>query len=305
MFGNTFGENMRITTFGESHGKAIGAVIEGFPAGTEIDVDFIQEKLNLRKAGNNFGDTERKESDRIEILSGIFEGKSLGTPIAFIIRNEHQRSEDYEVLKNVFRPGHADFAYYKKYGHYDHRGGGRASARETAARVAAGAFATHLLKEKNIKIEAKVLQIGNEIRPDKFDEVIQTAKSTSETIGGMVECHIKNLPVGTGEPVFAKLQALLAMAMMGIPAAVGFEYKSGISGGISVGEEIVFDVKLRAISSTRKVQDTFDKNGNPVKFLLKGNHDVTAVKRAVPVVEAMAALVLADLMQKAKFFPVL
>jgi len=339
---NTFGDHIKLTTFGESHGVAIGGVIEGFPAGVEIEKDFIQSELDRRKPSNHNASTTRKESDRVEILSGIFEGKTLGTPIAFIIRNENQQSDDYEYLREIYRPGHADFTYDKKYGHYDHRSGGRASARETAARVAAGAFAKTILQSKNIEISAHIKQIGTAQTPDEMERLIEQAKNDGDSLGGIVECVIKNCPIGIGEPVFGKLQAQLAEAMMSIPAAKGFEYGEGFKatimkgsehndvyilargineydtdyksapasfdngikpatnqsggtlGGISTGQDIVFRVAFKPIASISKPQETVDKQGNPVQLANRGRHDVCCVPRAVPVVEAMAALVIAD-----------
>jgi len=321
---NTFGDNIKLTTFGESHSIAIGGVIEGFPAGVEIDKNFIQSELDRRKPSNNKASTTRKESDRIEILSGIFEGKTLGTPIAFIIRNENQQSGDYEYLREIYRPGHADFTYEKKYGHYDYRSGGRASARETAARVAAGAFAKTILQSKNIEITATVKQIGNAQTPDEMERLIEQVKTDGDSLGGIVECVIKGCLLGIGEPVFGKLQAQLAEAMMSIPAAKGFEYgegfgaatmkgsehndvymfdnevkpatnhSGGILGGISTGQDIVFRVAFKPIASISKPQETVDKQGNSVQLVNQGRHDVCCVPRTVPVVEAMAALVIAD-----------
>jgi chorismate synthase len=328
---DTFGENIKLTTFGESHSVAIGGVIEGFPAGVEVDENFIQSELDRRKPSNHKASTSRKENDRLEILSGIFEGKTLGTPIAFIIRNENQQPNDYEYLREIYRPGHADFTCEKKYGHYDYRGGGRASARETAARVAAGAFAKTVLQNKNIEISAYIKQIGTSANSvtdaqtlDEIEHLIEQTKNEGDSLGGIVECVIKNLPIGIGEPVFGKLQAQLAEAMMSIPAAKGFEYgegfrsatmkgsehndvylfdnglkpatnhSGGILGGISTGEDIVFRVAFKPIASISKPQETVDKQGNPVTLINHGRHDVCCVPRAVPIVEAMAALVIAD-----------
>jgi len=320
----TLNEHIKLTTFGESHGVAIGGVIEGFPAGVDVDPNFIQSELDRRKPSNQKASTTRRESDRIEILSGIFEGKTLGTPIAFIIRNENQQSDDYEYLRDIYRPGHADYTYDKKYGRYDHRSGGRASARETAARVAAGAFAKTVLQGKGIEITAVVRQIGTAQTPDEMERLIEQAKTDGDSLGGIVECVIKGCPVGVGEPVFGKLQAQLAEAMMSIPAAKGFEYgegfgaatmkgsehndtylfdqtvkpatnhSGGILGGISTGQDIVFRVAFKPISSISKPQQTVDKQGTPVQLINRGRHDVCCVPRAVPVVEAMAALVIAD-----------
>jgi len=339
---NSFGEHIKLTTFGESHGVAIGGILEGFPAGVEVDENFIQSELDRRKPSNDKASTPRKESDRVEILSGIFEGKTLGTPIGFIIRNENQQPNDYDYLKDIFRPGHADFTYAKKYGHYDHRGGGRASARETATRVVAGAFAKTVLQKKGIEITAKIKQIGTAKTPDEIDRLIEQTKADGDSVGGIVECVISGCPAGIGEPVFGKLQAKLAEAMLSIPAVKGFEYgegfasavmkgsehndvftstlrqaqcvagsvtesvlaiptvrpttnhSGGVLGGISTGQDIVFRVAFKPIASISKPQQTVDKSGNPIKLVNHGRHDVCCVPRALPVVEAMTALVLVD-----------
>ena len=321
---NIFGKNIKLTTFGESHSAAIGGIVEGFPAGVEIDLNFIQSELDRRKPSEHIASTTRKESDRVEILSGIFEGKTLGTPIAFIIRNENQQSGDYEYLREIYRPGHAEFTYDKKYGYYDHRSGGRASARETGARVAAGAFAKTILQNKGIEISAKVTQIGPSQTPDEMERLIEQAKAEGDSLGGIVECVIKGCFAGIGEPVFGKLQAKLAEAMMSIPAAKGFEYGEGfgsaamkgsehndayifdngvklatnrcggILGGISTGQDIVFRVAFKPVATISKPQKTVDKQGNSVQLINRGRHDVCCVPRAVVVVEAMAALVIAD-----------
>ncbi|MCL2413990.1 MAG: chorismate synthase [Bacteroidales bacterium] len=234
---NSFGEHIKLTTFGESHGVALGGVIEGFPAGVEIDLNFIQSELDRRKPSHHKASTTRKESDRVEVLSGIFEGKTLGTPIAFIIRNENQQPDDYEYLREIFRPGHADFTYEKKYGHYDHRSGGRASARETASRVAAGAFAKTILQKKGVEITASIKQIGTAKTPEEIEHLIEQTKAEGDSLGGIIECVIKGCPAGVGEPVFGKLQAQLAEAMMSIPAAKGFEYGEGFASATMKGSE--------------------------------------------------------------------
>ncbi len=288
MAGNTFGHLFRITTFGESHGHALGVIIDGCPAGLEITEEEIQTELDRRKPGQDELTTQRKESDKIEILSGVFEGKTLGTPMAMIILNKDAKSKDYEALRDVHRPGHADATYDAKYGHRDHRGGGRASARETAARVAAGAVAKKLLALENIKIEAKSL---------RSEEDIRAAKEDGDSIGGILELTAKNVPAGLGEPVFDKLTANLAKALMSIPAAKGFEFgegfaaadkrgsemqhTGGIAGGISNGEEIFIRLALKPPSST-------------VKAGIQGRHDPCVCQRAVPIAEAMVALVLID-----------
>ncbi len=350
MAGNTFGEIFRITTFGESHGKAIGVVIDGCPSGLEIDLGFIQHELDRRKPGQSAITTQRKESDTFEILSGIFEGKTLGSPLAITIQNEDAKPEDYAHLKETYRPSHADFTTEIKYGLRDYRGGGRASARETAARVIAGAIAKILLKKAGIEIAAYVSSVGsirleknyqqldlsktetNIVRcPDeetanRMIELIQETKAKGDTVGGIISCVIKNTPVGLGEPVFDKLHADLAKAMLSINAVHGFEYGSGfagtkmngsehndvfeknangeivtqtnnsggIQGGISNGMDICFNVAFKPVATIMQTQSTVDKEGNETEIKGKGRHDPCVVPRAVPIVEAMAALVLAD-----------
>ena len=349
MSGNTFGKIFRLTTFGESHGKAIGGIIDGMPAGLKIDMDFIQNELNRRKPGQSSLTTRRIEKDSIEILSGIFNDKTTGTPLSFIIPNEDHKSEDYEHIKNLYRPSHADFTYEQKYGFRDYRGGGRASARETAARVAGGAFAKLLLQKEGIRVTAYVSQIGN-IKTDKnyknldlntiessgvrcpdkkISELMITSiedlKKEGNTVGGVVSCVIENVPAGLGEPVFDKLQADLAKAMLSINAAKGFEYgagfgaarmkgsehndifikkgdkivtqsnfSGGIQGGISNGRDIYFRVAFKPVATLMKDQKSVDHDSNEVIVKGKGRHDVCVVPRAVPIVEAMAAMVLAD-----------
>ncbi len=356
MAGNSFGEIFRITTFGESHGKAIGVVIDGCPAGLKVDLDFIQFELDRRKPGQSTITTQRKESDSFEILSGIFEGETLGSPIAITIKNEDQKSDDYTHLKETFRPSHADFTYEMKYGIRDYRGGGRASARETAARVIAGAIAKQLLKKEGIEISAYVSAVGtirveknyslldlsktdsNMVRcPDdatanKMIELIQDTRAKGDTVGGVVSCLIKNAPVGLGEPVFDKLHADLGKAMLSINAVQGFEYGSGfegtrkygsenndtftkdasgkivtstnfsggIQGGISNGMDIYFNTAFKPVATIMKSQTSVDKEGNETEIKGKGRHDPCVVPRAVPIVEAMAALVLADHLLRAR-----
>ncbi len=345
MPGNTIGKLFTLTTFGESHGKCIGGVIDGCPPQLELDIVKIQYELERRKPKDAYS-TPRKEEDSIEFLSGIFEGKTTGTPIAFLIPNKNTREEDYSILKEIFRPSHADFAYEKKYGIRDYKGGGRASARETAARVAGGAIAKQILSQKGICITAYVSQIGDiglnkkyvEIElsdidsfpfyfPDKektilIQEYLHKCKEEGDTTGGIISCIIKNCPAGLGEPVFDKLQADLAKAMLSINAVKGFEYGSGfasaamkgsfhndlfnsdfstqtnhsggIQGGISNGQDIYFNVAFKPIASLAKPVEAINKNGDREKILIGGRHDVCPVPRAVPIVEAMAALVLAD-----------
>lgn len=345
---NNYGTLFRISTFGESHGPAIGVVIDGCPAGLSIDESFIQAELNRRKPGQSKITTQRKEDDTFKILSGVFEGKSTGTPICIVIENQDQRSKDYSHIQNTYRPSHADFTYDAKYGFRDYRGGGRSSARETAARVAAGAIAKLLLKTVGVEIQAFVSQVGelkaahytqldlsktedNIVRcPDastaeKMIALIDQVRLDRDTIGGVVTGVIKNTPVGLGEPVFDKLHAELGKAMLSINAVKGFEYGSGfegvtlrgsqhndgfyteagkiktktnhsggVQGGISNGEDIYFNVAFKPVATIMQDQPSVDKDGNETTVSGKGRHDPCVVPRAVPIVEAMAALVLAD-----------
>lgn len=347
--GNSFGKLFKITTFGESHGKAIGVTIDGCPPGVDIDEDYIQSELERRKPGQSKITTQRKEPDTFEILSGVFEGKSTGTPIALIIRNKDQKSKDYSHIADSFRPSHADYTYDAKYGNRDYRGGGRSSARETAARVAAGAIAKTILREIGVEINAYVSGVGsislnknhteldltktetNIVRcPDlqvakSMIELIDQTRKQGDTIGGIVSCVISGTPVGLGEPVFDKLHAVLGAAMLGINAVKGFEYGSGfegtklkgsehndefvndggkiktttnhsggIQGGISNGEDIYFNVAFKPVATIMTDQDSVDKEGNEVIVKGKGRHDPCVVPRAVPIVDAMAALVILD-----------
>ena len=349
MAGNVFGTSYRIVTFGESHGEMIGVVIDGCPAGLLIDEAFVQSELDRRKPGQSKVTTARKESDRVRFVSGIFESKSLGTPIAAIIANEDQRSQDYSHLLEAYRPSHADFTYDQKYGLRDPRGGGRASARETAARVVAGAVAKILLKQQGISISAYVSQVGslkltqtpseldlkktesNIVRcPDedlakKMIKLIEGVKSEGDTLGGIVSCVIRGCPSGLGEPVFDRLHADLGKAMLSINAVKGFEYGSGfdgvelkgsehndvfvkrngkistktnhsggIQGGISNGMDIEFRVAFKPVATLLKPQYSVNKQGKSVAVEGRGRHDPCVVPRAVPIVEAMAALVIAD-----------
>lgn len=344
MAGNIFGTLFRLTTFGESHGEAIGGVIDGCPAGVEIDLEEIQKEMARRKPGQSSIVTQRKESDTVKILSGIFEGKTTGTPIGFVIENDNQKSKDYSHIKDVYRPSHADYTYDQKYGNRDYRGGGRSSARETACRVAAGAIAKQLLKDIKItaftsavgklKLEKKYSELDfNEIEknavrcPDgataeKMETYIKEIRSQGDTVGGVVECVITNVPAGLGEPVFDKLHAKLGQAMLSINAVKGFEYGSGfegaekkgsehndlfnedgstrtnysggIQGGISNGMDIYFKVAFKPVATIMQKQDTINSGGEKVEMQGKGRHDPCVVPRAVPIVEAMAALVLAD-----------
>lgn len=352
--GNSYGTLFKISTFGESHGLAIGVVIDGCPAGLEIDEAFIQSELTRRKPGQSKITTQRKEDDTFKILSGVFEGKSTGAPIAIVIENQDQRSKDYSHIENTFRPSHADFTYQEKYGIRDHRGGGRSSARETAARVAAGAIAKLLLRKYSVEISAFVSQVGelkaphytsldlsktedNIVRcPDpataeKMIALIDQVRLDRDTIGGIVTCVIKNTPVGLGEPVFDKLHAELGKAMLSINAVKGFEYGSGfegvqlrgsehndefyndgnrirtktnhsggVQGGISNGEDIYFNVAFKPVATIMKDQQSVDKDGNEAVVSGKGRHDPCVVPRAVPIVEAMAALVIVDFVLRAR-----
>ena len=341
MSGNTFGKNFRITTFGESHGPGIGVVIDGVPAGLEMDETFLQAELDRRRPGQSKVTTQRNEADRAEILSGVFEGKTTGCPLAILIRNSDQHSSDYSNVANLFRPGHADYTYFQKYGIRDYRGGGRSSGRETAARVAAGAVAKMFLKTKGIQVRACALNIAG-IKAEKFlwDEVennivrspdpeaavkmveaIQQAQLVHDSVGGIVLCELLNVPAGLGEPAFDKLDAELAHAMLSIGAVKGIEFGAGfavsemkgsqnndaitpngfetnnaggILGGISNGDTIVFKVAVKPTPSIARKQQSIDTNRNPVDVEIKGRHDPCLVPRMVPVIEAMAALVLAD-----------
>ena len=336
---NTLGKNFVFTSFGESHGRAIGGVLDGVPAGVPIDMDMIREALD-RRAGRVKVKGERlevkgtvspralREGDKVEWLSGVMDGMTLGTPIAFIIRNKDARPEDYEWLKHSYRIGHADRTYQEKYGIRDHRGGGRASARETASRVVAGSVAQQLLKEKGVEIQAKLVQVGEEKNPERFDEYIATIQRDGDSIGGIVECTITGLPIGVGEPIFDKLQSHLAFAMMSINGCKGFEYGSGfegvelkgsemyltenqtlisggIAGGISDGTPVVFRCVFKPTASNRKTFSALHAQPlellepfNPLEQplgLKTGRHDACIAVRAVAVVEAMAALVLQDI----------
>lgn len=343
---NTFGHLFTLTTFGESHGVAVGGVIDGFPAGIDIDMEFVQNELNRRRPGQSHITTSRNEADKVEFLSGVFEGKSTGTPIGFEVRNTNQHSQDYENMRCLFRPSHADYTYYKKYGIRDHRGGGRSSARITIARCVGGALAKLALRQLGISITAYTSQVGdiaierdyhlydlsktedNIVRcPDQqkakeMEELIAQVKADGDTIGGVITCVIKGCPVGLGEPEFDKLHAQLGAAMLGINAVKGFEYgegfdgvtargcqqndkfvpgittatnhSGGIQGGISNGQDIYFRVAFKPVATILKEQDTVDLEGNATKLTARGRHDPCVLPRAVPVVEAMAAMVILD-----------
>lgn len=357
MRGNTFGSAFRITTFGESHGKGLGVIIDGCPPGLKIDIDYVNAELARRRPGQSAIVTQRKEADEAEILSGVFEGKSTGTPISILIKNTNQKSKDYSHIANKFRPSHADYTYYAKYGHRDYRGGGRSSARETAARVAAAAIAKLLLKESGIEICGYVSSVGdirysgglnsdnkrniekNPVRcPDpafaeKMEALIREVRKEGDTIGGTISCEIVNVPAGLGEPVFDKLHADLAKGMMSINAAKGFEYGSGfagtkmkgsahndrfsikdgkihtdtnysggIQGGISNGMKIYFNVAFKPVATIMKDQQSLDEELKEQTVKGKGRHDPCVLPRAVPIVEAMAALVVADHLLRNKGF---
>jgi len=370
MAGNSFGTLFKLTSFGESHGPAIGGTIDGCPAGLEIDLLFIQSELDRRRPGQSHITTQRKEMDTVEFLSGIFEGKSTGAPIGFLINNEDQKSKDYAHLKDSFRPSHADFTYEYKYGLRDYRGGGRSSARETASRIVAGAIAKLILRQKNISVNAFVKQVG-EIKLDKsFHELdlsktesslvrcpdettstemiryIEEIKKQGDTVGGIIQCVIQNLPVGLGEPVFDKLHAVLGHAMLSINAVKGFEIGSGfdsihfkgsqlndvfisnpsprgpalseaevrsgnviktktnnsggIQGGISNGMPVYFNVAFKPVATIMQSQLSVNKQGEETVLEGKGRHDPCVLPRAVPIVESMAALVIADFLLQAR-----
>ena len=346
---NTFGTIFRLTTFGESHGEAIGGVVDGMPPGIDIDMAFIQSELNRRRPGQSRITTSRQEPDQVELLSGVFEGKSTGCPIGFIVRNQNQHSQDYENMRCLFRPSHADYTYHEKYGFRDHRGGGRSSARITISRCVGGALAKLVLKQKGISIQAYTSQVGsialdrdyhrydlsltetNAVRcpdPEKaaeMEELISRMKTEGDTIGGVITCVIKGCPAGLGEPEFGKLHAALGAAMLSINAVKGFEYgegfsgvtargseqndifvstdngittasnhSGGIQGGISNGQDIYFRVAFKPVATILQEQQTTDLEGNPATFTARGRHDPCVLPRAVPVVEAMAAMTILD-----------
>lgn len=346
---NSFGNILRLTSFGESHGKCIGGVVDGFPSGISIDEKFIQAELNRRKPGQSDITTGRKEEDKIEILSGVFEGKSTGCPIGFIVKNSNQHSKDYKNLRDVYRPSHADYTYAVKYGIRDYRGGGRSSARETISRVVAGALAKLALNQLGIRITAYTSQVGsikvsekykkfdfdniekNPVRcPDlekaaEMEKLIKEVKAEGDTIGGVITCVIKNCPVGIGQPIYGKLSAALSSAMLSINAAKAFEYgngfkglkqrgseqndifynkhgrietktnhSGGIQGGISNGQDIFFRVAFKPVATVLMEQHTVNKDGEDNTLKVKGRHDPCVLPRAVPIVEAMAALTILD-----------
>lgn len=346
---NTFGNLFRLTTFGESHGKAVGGIVDGFPAGIDIDLEFIQNELARRRPGQSRITTDRKEPDEVELLSGVFEGKSTGTPIAFEVRNTNQHSKDYDNMRQLFRPSHADFTYYNKYGVRDHRGGGRSSARITIARCVGGALAKLALQQLGISVTAYTSQVGdiklekdyhlydlgtiedNPVRcPDQakakqMEELIAGVKAQGDTVGGIITCVIKGCPIGLGEPEFGKLHAALGGAMLSINAVKGFEYgegfdcatakgselndvfinqngkiststnhSGGIQGGISNGQDIYFRVAFKPVATLLMKQNTVTIEGIPIELNARGRHDPCVLPRAVPIVEAMAAMVILD-----------
>lgn len=359
MAGNTFGTLFRLTTFGESHGIAIGGILDGCPAGLEMDEEFIRKEMQRRKPGQSHITTQRKEEDEVKFLSGIFEGKTTGHPIGFTIENTNQKSNDYAHIKDAYRPSHADFTYQEKYGIRDYRGGGRSSARETACRIVGGAIAKLYLNQLNISIQAYVSTVGpikleksyKELDLSKTEEsiircpdsatayhmvsYIEDIRKAGDTIGGIVSCVIKGTPIGIGEPVFDKLHADLGKAMLSINAVKGFEYgegfnsvnfkgselndlfvslsgvegqktstktnhSGGIQGGISNGEDIYFNVAFKPVATIMQDQQSIDKDGNETIVKGKGRHDPCVLPRAVPIVESMAALVIADFVLRNK-----
>lgn len=346
---NVFGQILTLTTFGESHGEAIGGVIDGMPAGISVDMDFVQHELDRRRPGQSSLTTSRQELDRVEVLSGVFEGRTTGCPIGFIVHNTNQHSQDYENLRRAFRPSHADFTYQQKYGVRDHRGGGRASARETIARVVGGAFAKLALRELGISVHAYTSQVGtialetdyhlydlsltesNAVRcPDpqkaqEMERLILDVKHDGDTIGGTVTCIVKGCPAGLGEPAFGKLHAALGAAMLSINAVKGFEvgdgfdgctrrgseqndlfcsehghittrsnHSGGIQGGISNGQDIVMRIAFKPVATLLRRQTTVDVDGQECELEMRGRHDPCVLPRAVPIVEAMAAMTILD-----------
>lgn len=345
---NTFGNIFRLTSFGESHGLAVGGIIDGCPSGIELDMGFIQTELDRRRPGQSSITTPREEGDKVSFLSGVFEGKSTGAPIAFTIYNKNQHSSDYDNLKDIYRPSHADYTYAKKYGNRDHRGGGRSSARETIARVVGGAIAKLILKKLSIDVVAYTSQVGHVVlnndysqydlsqiestpvrcpdlnKANEMIQLIEEVKADGDTIGGVVTCIVSGIPVGLGEPVFGKLHAALGSAMLGINAVKGFEYgqgfnvgmrgsevndvfyndngeirtrtnnSGGIQAGISNGQDIYFRVAFKPVSTILRDQKTVDNKGQDTDIKAKGRHDPCVLPRAVPIVEAMAALTILD-----------
>ena len=347
---NTFGTLFTLTTFGESHGAAVGGIVDGMPSGVTVNIDDIQHELNRRKPGQSNLPTSRCEADQVELLSGVFDGRTTGTPIGFLVRNTDQNSADYESIREVFRPSHADYTYQIKYGVRDYRGGGRASARITLSRIVAGALAKCVLRSEGISIKAYTSQVGeikvdedyrkfnlasaelnavrcpDELKAQEMEQLIKRVKAEGDTVGGVITCVIKGCPIGLGEPEFGKLHAQLGHAMLSINAAKGFEYgtgfegcikrgsqqndsfvpgvannistltnrSGGIQGGISNGEDIYFRVAFKPVATILTTQNTVNKDGRPVSVNPKGRHDPCVLPRAVPIVEAMAAMTLLD-----------
>ena len=321
---NKIGKILTLTTFGESHGPAVGGVLDGVPAGADIDLDGLQRFVDRRRAGQTVGSTTRCEQDRVEVLSGIWQGKTLGSPIGFIVRNNDARSADYDEIARCYRPNHADYSWEAKYGLRDPRGGGRASARETVCRVVAGGIALQLLNALGITIETGIVQVGTVTTA--IEEEIARAASEGDTLGGIIGCTIHGVPAGLGEPVYGKLHAQLAAAMMSIPSVHGFEYgdgfematrrgsevidnfireddgtigtltnhSGGIQGGISNGEDITMRIAFKPVPTLMREMSTIDCDGNPVTLSPRGRHDACVLPRALPIVESMAALVILD-----------
>lgn len=325
---NTIGKILTLTTFGESHGPAMGGVLDGMPAGVEIDLEELQRFVARRRTGQTVGASSRDEKDRVEVLSGIWQGRTLGTPIGFIVRNTDARSNDYDEIARCYRPNHADFTWEAKYGIRDPRGGGRASARETVARVVAGGMAIQLLKKLGVTIQSRIVQVGplRDVSVEEMERMIAEAASQGDTLGGIISCTVHGVPAGLGEPLFGKLQAQLAAAMMSIPSVHGFEYgdgfdmaakrgsevmdtfekrddgsigtvtnrSGGIQGGISNGEDITMRIAFKPVPTMMRSVPTIDRDGNPVTLQPRGRHDACVLPRALPIVEAMAALVILD-----------
>jgi chorismate synthase len=325
---NTIGKILTLTTFGESHGPAMGGILDGFPAGVDIDLDELQRFVDRRRTGQTAGSSTRGEKDRVEVLSGIWQGQTLGTPIGFLIRNNDARSADYEEIAKCYRPNHADYTWEAKYGIRDPRGGGRASARETVARVVAGGIALQALKTIGISVTARVEQVGplHGVAVEEQERLIAQAAAAGDTLGGIICCTVHGVPVGLGEPLFGKLHAQLAAAMMSIPSVHGFEYgdgfdmaarrgsevmdrferredgtigtatnhSGGIQGGISNGEDIVMRIAFKPVPTLMRDLPAVDLDGNPVTLPPRGRHDACVLPRALPIVEAMAALVILD-----------
>lgn len=323
---NTIGNILRLTSFGESHGPAIGGVLDGMPAGISIDLDALQHFVDRRRTGQAVGSSSRDEKDRVEVLSGIMQGKTLGTPIGFIVRNSDAHSEDYDDMARCHRPNHADYTWQAKYGIRDYRGGGRASARETVARVVAGGIALQAIESLGITVASRLVQVGDVTQEKQFEQIISSAAHEGDTLGGIIECVIHGVPSGLGEPVFGKLHAQFAAAMMSIPSVHGFEYgdgfdmaskrgsevmdpfvkrddgtigtmtnhSGGIQGGISNGEDIIMHIAFKPVPTLMREVSTVDIDGNLVMLHPRGRHDVCVLTRALPIVEAMAAMVVLD-----------